>query len=396
MSSIPGEIVVLPVAGGRWIVMNVHCRTCLGVESSGLELLQREGAVEPSGQTSLHRLWNIERAVNATGLFSDPTPFPSRLDAWPDVEFVSDEELVEQFKRHFLLVDDMEAYRDRLAVRDSLLDRRHIGNFHQRLGAELLLKRRQSPVDWWLNQKFADDGEMLGNNLYRAVQASCLEGYLQGRLKRGDHLLDVGCGTGAYTRYAARLTGSALGVDPNSDFIERARGHSAGSGASFTCMDIPQGLEVIEDESADFVLMCDAMLFYFVSADGSSPPDVGRLFREVRRILKPGGAFISVEPHEIFWLLPWLGDDAHPFTIVSEHARRWYGVTPTGPQVVQAAARSRLFVSWMEELLLADNPTELADGKAIGFAREFPLWKLIEFVPGEFNRRHPACQAEVL
>ena len=46
-----------------------------------------------------------------------------------------------------------------------------------------------------------------------------------GGIRRHDHVLDVGCGTGLTTREAARMasTGSALGVDVSERMIDRAR-----------------------------------------------------------------------------------------------------------------------------------------------------------------------------
>lgn len=52
------------------------------------------------------------------------------------------------------------------------------------------------------------------------------------RVRAGDHVLDIGCGTGATTRRAAREagTGSALGIDISAPAIERARKLSDGIG----------------------------------------------------------------------------------------------------------------------------------------------------------------------
>jgi SAM-dependent methyltransferase len=49
-------------------------------------------------------------------------------------------------------------------------------------------------------------------------------------LRPGDRVLDVGCGTGATTRAAARITGSALGVDLSSAMLEVARRRAAEEG----------------------------------------------------------------------------------------------------------------------------------------------------------------------
>jgi SAM-dependent methyltransferase len=50
------------------------------------------------------------------------------------------------------------------------------------------------------------------------------------RLRPGDRVLDVGCGTGATTRAAGRVTGSALGVDLSSAMLEVARQRAADEG----------------------------------------------------------------------------------------------------------------------------------------------------------------------
>jgi SAM-dependent methyltransferase len=50
------------------------------------------------------------------------------------------------------------------------------------------------------------------------------------RLRPGDRVLDVGCGTGATTRAAGRVTGSALGVDLSSAMLEVARQRAAAEG----------------------------------------------------------------------------------------------------------------------------------------------------------------------
>src|SRR3954447_7041030 len=53
-------------------------------------------------------------------------------------------------------------------------------------------------------------------------------------IESGDHVLDVGCGTGQTTRDAARLTvtGSALGVDLSAEMIALARRLAAADGLS--------------------------------------------------------------------------------------------------------------------------------------------------------------------
>jgi SAM-dependent methyltransferase len=123
--------------------------------------------------------------------------------------------------------------------------------------------------------------------------------------------------------------------------------------------------------------MSDALLFYFVSPTPKQTASIEVLFRDLKRILKPGGTFISVEPHSLFWLAPWLGDPRRPFTVLTEHLHRWFSVTPTHPAFIQAAARGGFAITWMEELA-PDPRYQEVDLRGYHFARQFPVWQLFE------------------
>ena len=107
------------------------------------------------------------------------------------------------------------------------------------------------------------------------------------------------------------------------------------------------------------------------------PLDIKKLFSDIRRILKHDGIFISVEPHYIFWLLPWLGTKKNPFTILSEYNKKRNGVTATISQLIQSYSKGGFTVNWMEELI-PDKSFIKIDSRAYHFAKEFPLWQLFE------------------
>ena len=97
-----------------------------------------------------------------------------------------------------------------------------------------------------------------------------------------------------------------LGVDPNENYIKLAK-QNAIQGATFEQMNIgfTNSLEKLQSASFDYVFMSDALLFYFVPPKLEQKPDIQNLLVNIRRLLKPDGIFINVEPHYIFWLLPW-------------------------------------------------------------------------------------------
>jgi ubiquinone/menaquinone biosynthesis C-methylase UbiE len=91
---------------------------------------------------------------------------------------------------------------------------------------------------------------------------------------------EIGCGTGAVTRYLATLPGvrSVLGIDPSPVFIERARELADDSRLAFEEGDARElGLE---DESLDLLVFHTTL---------SHVPECEQALAEAHRVLRPGG-----------------------------------------------------------------------------------------------------------
>jgi ubiquinone/menaquinone biosynthesis C-methylase UbiE len=124
-------------------------------------------------------------------------------------------------------------------------------------------------------------------------------------LQQGDHVLDVGCGTGVLTRKAADIVGpvgAAWGVDPAADMIRIAQQNAASARnlARFepaAAEDLP-----FPDRSFDAVLL--SFVLHHLPGDLK---DAG--LREMLRVLKPGGRLVAVDIDRpsvrLWWAMVW-------------------------------------------------------------------------------------------
>ncbi|KAA3605018.1 MAG: SAM-dependent methyltransferase [Planctomycetota bacterium] len=104
------------------------------------------------------------------------------------------------------------------------------------------------------------------------------------RLQREHHLLDLGCGNGWTVRLAAAFLrqGKVFGCDLSEQMIEKARGQANPANVAFS-----QGsAEALPyaDASLDRVISMETVYYW---------PDPLAAFKEIHRVLKPGGRFLA-------------------------------------------------------------------------------------------------------
>jgi len=140
------------------------------------------------------------------------------------------------------------------------------------------LQRRVQRYGWDLA---ADDYEPLWHTQLAEAQGAMMAAT---RLRAGDRVLDIACGTGLVSLEAARAVGSdgqVLGVDLSGRMVEaaerRAR-EAALSNCRFARMDAE--LLLLPDAGFDVVL-CALGLMYM--------PNPEQALHEMRRVLRPGG-----------------------------------------------------------------------------------------------------------
>jgi len=381
MPIVPKDVIFLPESTAeypdRWVALNVFSRTALGISSEVFRLL---GAAETS-EDGPYRCWKIEYFSNEAGLLADPSRFRRDLRQWQELS-LNRQELLAELKKRCIVVDDEAAYRKRFQPKRHILDYQNFGNFHQQHGQYMALTRREDAAGWWMRQKFSPDQlSVRRDTLYGAIQNAFLEEYTEQRITKGMSVVDLGCGTGVYSNLMAGRGANVLGVDPSDEYLAVARAH-AREGARFEQMQIGQagGLDNIPTGSADIVFMSDALLFYYVPFFPGQTADIGVLLSDIRRILKPDGAFLSLEPHGVFYLMPWLGAEDRPFVVVTEYLRKSFGIVPPLSWLIRTVTQAGFAVSDMRELTPAGYFAEI-DPRGYHFASEFPLWHLLEFRP---------------
>lgn len=129
------------------------------------------------------------------------------------------------------------------------------------------------------------DYDVLGGVAYRQLLARFAKLV---RPRAGETCIDLGCGTGAFTRRLDKFGLDLLGVDISPRSIERAR-KEAGPRQTYEVRDImATGLP---DASVDIAVFSGVLHHLPTEAER------GKALREALRLLRPGGRVFGFDPH---------------------------------------------------------------------------------------------------
>lgn len=129
---------------------------------------------------------------------------------------------------------------------------------------------------------------------------------------KGKKLLDAGCGFGSYAIYCAQQGADVTAVDISPTMIELARKEAAEAGVEidFQAADAAH-LENIPNDSFDMVISSVAACF-----------NIPTFFKEMARVLKPGGAFCFSDVHPMLGSSRKVGQGKDSVRLVDQYFQR--------------------------------------------------------------------------
>lgn len=137
-----------------------------------------------------------------------------------------------------------------------------------------------------------------GNQFHRVLIAPTVTDLLA--MKSGEHLLDVACGNGQFSRQMAATGVDVVAVDSSTVFLERARQHTQGAGTEIEQRITYHQVDATDEEA---LLTCGASGSFDAAVCNNALMDMATiepLFRSLFTLLRSGGRFVFAVSHPCF------------------------------------------------------------------------------------------------
>lgn len=185
-------------------------------------------------------------------------------------------------------------------------------------------------------------------------------------LGAGVSVLDIGCGLGGAARTLAEVYGCAVtGVDLTPSFCAAATEMSRWTGlADRTTFRVGDACALPFDEgSFDAAVTIHAAM---------NIPDKPAVYREARRVLRPGGVFaiydvLQGEGGEVLFPVPWAGDPSISHLVTPEEMRAM--VTAAGFDLLDEVDSTEASLEWFRSLaerIAEEGPPPVSFGVFLG------------------------------
>lgn len=151
------------------------------------------------------------------------------------------------------------------------------------------LEAYTTQIDFFRDYHEQYETEVVGSQFYKIFDESILGVWLEKGLKAGDMVVEIGCGSGRQTLPMAQLGCRVIGMDLSEEMLRVARKKMVAAGQRADFIIASADKLPLKDEQSDAAVIFGSLHHF---------PDPELSVAEAARLIKQGGAFFMVEPHD--------------------------------------------------------------------------------------------------